>query len=41
MPVEKEKDVQIHELQEKLLAAEKNKEILQKANESEVKSGRI
>ncbi|TNV85371.1 hypothetical protein FGO68_gene10437 [Halteria grandinella] len=39
LPVEKEKDIQIHELSEKLLAAEKNKEILQKANESEVKSG--
>jgi hypothetical protein len=41
LPAELDKDKQIDELKDKLLQAERNKEILQKSNESEVKSSRI
>jgi hypothetical protein len=35
LPIEKDKDTQIDELKDKLLTAEKNKEILQKTVETE------
>lgn len=41
LPEFEDKDKVIEELKEKLLQAEKNKEILQKANDSEIKSSRV